>query len=134
MPIFMKYEGIDGRVIEPGHDKAIAPASLAATAERSATVDMPDVLVTSWQSSATAAGHDEIHIESFSWGVSQAGNHGAAAIDWILEIDGIKGESESAAALDAAITDLLPADDGDAAAAIGSADWRTYRVSVDSIE
>ena len=134
MPIFMKYEGIDGEIIEPAHDKAIAPRSLAATTEQSAATDMPDVLVTSWQSSATGAGRGEIHVESFTWGVSQPGGHAAATIDLFLKLDGIEGESEVVDARDVPIGGLYPTDDGDAAAAIGSADWKTYRVSVDSIE
>ena len=136
MPIFIDYRtmGIDGELRVARSDKTVEATSLAGTPTRAASIDMPDVLVTSWQSGATDAARPEVHADSFTWGVSQPGDPAAAAIDWILEIDGIKGESEVVDARDVSFGDLLPADDGDAAAAIGSADWRNYRVSVESLE
>ena len=161
MPIFMNYEGVKGSVTAAGQSKVIETASLAETPTRSAAIDMPDVLVTSWQSSTTAG---EIHVESFSWGTSNMGSHAApgggtilirnhelstsvaaddlvvtpadsnAGFDAFLRLDGVDGESEVVEIHGADFSDLLPADDGGAAAAIGSANWGNYRVSVDSIE
>jgi len=115
---------------------------------------LPDVYVTSYDGSSHAAsGGGTIEVESFSWGVSQTGGFArpaedgadltgrqpqAAAFDAFLTLDGIKGESADpgAAILETGFADLVAVGTDDAGTALGAghADWRSYRVSVDSIE
>ncbi len=70
-------------------------------------IKLEDTLVSSWQTSAADAHGGQIHIESFSWGISQTGAHASAFEGRFLTARDLTGEQDGASAESGGGRDLL---------------------------
>lgn len=106
MPIYMELGDIKGEMAPSAGDSRAersTPDILATAPTESAyEVKLETVLVSSYQTGGHASAGGEIHIESFSWGVSQSGGFSRPSPDAGEELTGASGESD--AAFDAFLT------------------------------
>lgn len=112
MPAYIKFDGIQGNVRPQGSDPLAlheaSPTAADGTSTAGSQVDPGDRTILIRNHELTPG-----------------------AFDPLLFVDGVEGKAEGAPGPDAAFGDLPPAAD---AAASGSDNWQTYRVSVDPLE